>query len=173
MLLLFEHYGFRLGDDSAQLPVAALDLVLGNLHQLDAEGEPEDPADQVVLPDTPALGRHVLLRIGPPLLIMAHLISGNIFHDTTVLGRPDRRRQPGVDVMLSDLTSLIGQQLAPDVLAEVHSPAFLHLFCRACAGAVSPSTTGAVRSGGVMPGGNSMIRMLRKWMGAPSDSRQI
>jgi hypothetical protein len=35
------------------------------------------------------------------------------------------------------------------------------------------ATTGALCSGVVRPGGNSTIRMLRKWIGAPSDSRQI
>ena len=33
------------------------------------------------------------------------------------------------------------------------------------------STTGAVCSGVVMPGGSSRMRMLRKWISAPSDSR--
>lgn len=35
------------------------------------------------------------------------------------------------------------------------------------------STTGAVLSGAVMPGDNSMIRILRKWISAPSDSKQM
>lgn len=35
------------------------------------------------------------------------------------------------------------------------------------------STTGAVLSGAVTPGGNSMIRILRKWISAPSDSKQM
>jgi hypothetical protein len=34
-------------------------------------------------------------------------------------------------------------------------------------------TTGAVLSGVVMPGGNSIIRILRKWISAPSDSKQM
>ena len=35
------------------------------------------------------------------------------------------------------------------------------------------ATTGAEFSGPAMPGGNSMIRILRKWISAPSDSRQM
>ena len=120
MLLLLLHDGPGLGDHLLQLPVVALNLVLGRLHQLDAEGESEDAADPEVLGDVPPVRRDILLRVRPPCLVVPQLIGGDVFQDLPILRRLDRSGQPAVDVVLGDFVSLKGQQPLSDIVADSH-----------------------------------------------------
>ena len=97
------------GDRLFELFVLVLDFHLPPFHQLGAEGEPQQPADQVEGPDTHPVGPDFLAGEFPPKCVVVQLLLGDSGQHLPILGRFHCFGQPGVDMVFGDLGTLEGQ----------------------------------------------------------------
>jgi hypothetical protein len=87
---------FGLFHSPNQLSVVFMSITLPAFHQLDPEGEPEDPADPGVAEDGPAIGLHVHSAKRLPDLVMALFVLGDLAQHGPVFSGGHQLRQPGM-----------------------------------------------------------------------------